>query len=398
MAKPLFPDLSYVCEETQRLYEKNKKEWLLRWLESQTFSGYAVSLDIKKTVAEENVRAFESFNDIWDQPVVGGYVAFVEKTWYRLGGKRKIAKEFIVTSLEGLWHYLPGAQEKKAEWDRIIARLEPLKSKYGEQICRVFLRDWECVTDPNPLLFEQVIHTAEWLMHNGPANCFIRELPIEGVSTKWLETHRGLVATVVSAMTNVIIRVPEFDGYFGLKKPESLITVRHFGDLIPRVKKDIAVGLPIEALCELKPRAICMVENLQTGLSLSVPDDVLIIMGCGFDVARLGYVPSFFEVPFFYMGDLDIHGLVILANLRTVFPQVKSVMMDLETFEQWKELAVPDPTKNLQSVTNHIAWTQSEADLFNRLRSEKLRLEQERIPIKVINQAVEAMLQVGGNR
>lgn len=71
---------------------------------------------------------------------------------------------------------------------------------------------------------------------------------------------------------------------------------------------DLAVGLPIKALCELRPRAVCMVENLQTGLSLSLPDDVLIIMGCGFDVTRLGAVPWFSKVPFAYMGDLDVHG------------------------------------------------------------------------------------------
>lgn len=396
MAKPLFPDLAYVRRQTQQLYERKKREWLLRWLENRTFCGYSVSLEVMKTAAEDNVRAFESFIETWNQSVVGGHVEFVEKTWYRLGGQRKIPKAIHITSIAGLWHYLPEAQENEAEWDLVVERLSLLRRKYGEPVCKVFLREWYCVTAPDPQLFEQVTHTAVWLLQNRPANCFIRELPIEGVSTKWLEMHRGLVAAVVSAMAGVNIRVPEFDGYFGLRKPETLVTVRHVGELMPTIN-DLAVGLPIKALCELRPRAVCMVENLQTGLSLSLPDDVLIIMGCGFDVTRLGAVPWFSKVPFAYMGDLDVHGLVILANLRTIFPQVRSVLMDSETLERWKELAVFDPTKNLQNMSSHIAWTQSEADLFHRLRTENLRLEQERIPIRIINRAFEEMLQAQEN-
>ncbi|WP_273794049.1 Wadjet anti-phage system protein JetD domain-containing protein, partial [Brucella intermedia] len=61
-------------------------------------------------------------------------------------------------------------------------------------------------------------------------------------------------------------------------------------------------------------------------------------------VMKLGNAVSLLE-PFswvpqdrvFYLGDLDTHGLAILARARQVFPQLRSVLMDEVTLRAWPQ-------------------------------------------------------------
>ncbi|MDV6321099.1 Wadjet anti-phage system protein JetD domain-containing protein, partial [Chromohalobacter sp. HP20-39] len=61
-------------------------------------------------------------------------------------------------------------------------------------------------------------------------------------------------------------------------------------------------------------------------------------------VMKLGNAVSLLE-PFswvpqdrvFYWGDLDTHGLAILARARQVFPQLRSVLMDEVTLRAWPQ-------------------------------------------------------------
>jgi len=46
----------------------------------------------------------------------------------------------------------------------------------------------------------------------------------------------------------------------------------------------------------------------------------------------------------YYWGDMDIHGFQILSQLRSYFPHVRSIMMDMETYRTFEKL----------SVNNHI--------------------------------------------
>ena len=54
-----------------------------------------------------------------------------------------------------------------------------------------------------------------------------------------------------------------------------------------------------------------------------------------------------------YFGDLDTHGLAILAECRRLFPQTESVLMDLPTFERWRAFAVTEP-KGAEPSPEHL--------------------------------------------
>lgn len=87
-----------------------------------------------------------------------------------------------------------------------------------------------------------------------------------------------------------------------------------------------------------------VVENVQTGLAVKdVPEDVPILMGLGFSVRLLSEVPWIREVPIFYFGDLDMHGMAILAAFRKTAPQLRSVLMDVASLEVFKQYSMTDP-------------------------------------------------------
>jgi hypothetical protein len=80
----------------------------------------------------------------------------------------------------------------------------------------------------------------------------------------------------------------------------------------------------------------------------------------------------------FYWGDIDVHGFQILSQLRFYFPQTRSLMMDQETFQAFRNYCVIG-AESLVTQLPHL--TAEEHDLYNNLLSlpEKNRLEQEKI-------------------
>lgn len=130
-----------------------------------------------------------------------------------------------------------------------------------------------------------------------------------------------------------------------------------------------------------------VVENVQTGLAVKdVPEDVPILMGLGFSVRLLSEVPWIREVPIFYFGDLDMHGMAILAAFRKTAPQLRSVLMDVASLEVFKQYSMTDP--NLPNGSGPvIALNPEEAKLYDRLVAENI-LEQERIPLEVFETAL----------
>ena len=85
-------------------------------------------------------------------------------------------------------------------------------------------------------------------------------------------------------------------------------------------------------------------------------------------------------------------GLKILALLRSYFNHTRSILMDIETFARWQSLATEDPTNSLDRFVCPRELSAKEAQLYARLASERLRLEQERIPMSVVNEILEAFL------
>jgi hypothetical protein len=220
--------------------------------------------------------------------------------------------------------------------------------------------------------FGQLRGMVAWLEAHPGSGLYPRQLPVRGVDSKWLDRHRVLVAGLVGALTGL----PDL----GLAKPPPLVRGRLLdGALAKGAPLDFSAP-PVEwDRLGLEPRAVLIVENLQSLLAL--PGDegsgLAAFHGGGYAVDLLGGIGWLKEAPVLYWGDLDVDGLAILNRLRHHLPHVASVMMDLATLEEFADLSVGQPPRPAASLDR---LTPAEQAAYRELQASGRRLEQERIP------------------
>lgn len=211
-----------------------------------------------------------------------------------------------------------------------------------------------------------LIAVLTWLRQNPASGLLIRQLPIPGVDTKWLGTHRAAVLSLA-----VPLGVPE---HLGLRERDML---RAIAILDPALRQ----GLPRlfaasdRELAELNvtPPRVLVVENLQTLEALPDLPGTVAVFGWGghaLAVADFPWVRGAQRV--LYWGDLDTDGFTILARFRAKC-SCESLLMDSATLETWRDLAVPHQTPELR---DRALLTENELAALELLQQQGLRLEQ----------------------
>ena len=252
---------------------------------------------------------------------------------------------------------------------------------------------WPKEFDENELKrFTQLL---KWLLSHPDSGLFIREIPVEGIDTKWFENHQALIAGVWQLIKEFDGKEPlnesvDFITALGLRRKPLFVRVRHASFWTGGDPNDV-VQLTIDRLAASTPskKTVVIIENEQTGLSLDIPPNIPILIGMGYGVTALYEAKWLVDCRILYFGDLDTHGLAILSDLRKIYSQTESVMMDVETFMKYRHLAVSEPTQVKRMPD---CLTERELRLLEVLCETKGRLEQERIPIADINQELKIRL------
>lgn len=219
--------------------------------------------------------------------------------------------------------------------------------------------------------WQMLVQMLAWLLAHPEAHCFVRELPVKGVDTKWLETHRGIVEPLYTAFSGA----PALD----FRKVPPLVRLQFLDRSIAPAGIE-ELSLPVSELNRLgmRPERVIVCENLVSTLALPRFAGTLAIHGGGYAVDILGQIEWLQEVPILYWGDLDSNGFAILDRLRHHHPAVTSVLMDAETLAAHRELCGIEPTPNRSALT---LLTPTEQETLAQLLepTDALRLEQERI-------------------
>jgi len=119
--------------------------------------------------------------------------------------------------------------------------------------------------------------------------------------------------------------------------------------------------------------------NIFNFLTLPNLAESIAIFGEGFQIGLLKNAKWLSDKQIIYWGDIDAHGFQILSQIRGYFPQTRSCMMDFDTFNDFKELAISGVDTNVSELLH---LTPEEHQLFTYLleNKERNRLEQEKIP------------------
>jgi hypothetical protein len=234
-----------------------------------------------------------------------------------------------------------------------------------------------------------------------PDRYYIRELPI-AVPTKFIESHKAILLSLLDEiLPAALIReeysgVRQFEQRYGLLYEEPLVRLRLLDQELARQYfsglQDWSIPLrDFERLSLPLKRAIILenktsYNNLLAFLTLPQLRATAGIWGSGFRVGLLKRAYWLQEIELYYWGDIDAHGLQILAQFRIYFPKVRPLLMDRATLDAFPEYQVTAPES---TVTDLPQLTPTEQRLFHYLNTHRIRLEQERIPLDYVRAAME---------
>ncbi|MEQ6117896.1 Wadjet anti-phage system protein JetD domain-containing protein [Reichenbachiella sp. MALMAid0571] len=267
--------------------------------------------------------------------------------------------------------------------------------KSTKHILEIFpdLKDW-LIKNPlkviaNQADWESILKVCKYFKQNPKPNLYIRELPIK-VHTKFLEKNQGVIRELLDILISAHIKIDEklFEKRFNLKYAEPQIRFKVLDKEISQKffsgLDDIAIPVGQFEIMDLPIRKVLVVENkttLYTTLTLPKMNDTIAIFGSGYSVINLKNVEWFNGIDLQYWGDIDAQGFEILSQFRGYFPHSKSVLMDKKTFDKYFENDNGTPT----NISVKLNLTNNEQELYDILKENNWRLEQEKIPFEYVN-------------
>ena len=234
--------------------------------------------------------------------------------------------------------------------------------------------------------------------HPAP-RCFPRQVPLP-IGTKFIEEHAGILRELLDVVLGDRVNASAsiFEERFHLLVEPPLIRFRFLDyELQRRVGwpvADSAIPLPLFSTLDWKINRILIVENRNVFLCLPDVCNTLAIFGSGKAASLLSACRWIGAGEPVYWGDCDEAGFGILSALRASFPHLRSVLMDLESWERWKHLATPG---RRDSSARHVHLSSSERAAMSEMLKGPLILEQERIPPGAAADAIVKALQPAQN-
>ncbi len=254
------------------------------------------------------------------------------------------------------------------------------------------LKDW-IINNPKKVIensteWQSIFQVCQYFKQNPKPNLYMRELPIN-VHTKFIERNKSIIRELLDILISEHVKIEEkeFEIRFNLKYAESQIRFKILDKIMSdrffSGIDDIAIPVSQFEQLNLPIKRVLIVENkttLYTTLTLPNMNETIAIFGSGFSVFNLKNVRWFDNLKLLYWGDIDVQGFEILSQFRTYFPNTKSSLMDRETFDKFFEMDNGTPTK----ISKILNLTEEEQELYNILKTNNWRLEQEKIPLEYV--------------
>jgi hypothetical protein len=180
--------------------------------------------------------------------------------------------------------------------------------------------------------FELLCRAAAWFAALHPAGLTARQVPVEGIGTKWLEAHKSVVRRLAGVDELGLLRGRPPRVHLTYLDPDHL---RAGGR-----RHDLATVGDVETVA-YRPRVVLISENRDTAQLFPPFESGIAIEGEGRGagaVAQLAWVHE--AETLWNWGDMDADGLEILHGFRAAGLQVRSLFMDMAAYERWARYGV----------------------------------------------------------
>jgi len=374
-----FPD--DIREQLKRKFQSKYREWLKAAVSCDAETAWSLEIILGIPKEQDALRqpdGVRTWISAWKNWQGSGSLVWSERRWRSLGTQSVPEKLILQSSYDAaLWI------GEEARWSCAVDRFKSLVQLWPALI-DVLPKYINILSDYNASDFKRLCDVLLWICSNLNSNLYIRQIPVSGIGSKWLESRKNLVCDLVAAIQGEPSAVRDFYIRCGLKLLPQLIRMRvldkclrnHLGGL-----GDISAPLDEVIELDISPVYVFIVENIQTGLAFEDLAGSIVIMGLGYSVDVLGKIPWLRKAKCMYWGDIDTHGLAILNRGRTYLPDLESVLMDETTLLNHQDLWAEETAQYVS--TELPLLTGAEHKLFlslkNNVWGSKVRLEQERI-------------------
>lgn len=232
--------------------------------------------------------------------------------------------------------------------------------------------------------FDLLCSASTWFRRNSGSGLTPRQVPIEGLHAKWLNTRQpviGILAGIESL--GLLPRHPQCI-HFTYLDPEHLAGGgrRHDSATVGDVMRPAYL-----------PEIVLISENKDTAIHFPPVPKAIAVEGAGFGgapaIASFDWLTA--APHLIYWGDLDSSGFEIVDRFRQAGLPVRTILMDLPTFEQYERFGTSTDARGIPlgtSVRQDLArLTECERAVYDELTAPEWtrvrRVEQERVPLTV---------------
>lgn len=271
---------------------------------------------------------------------------------------------------------------KVREVARFREQLEEARHVCPEAIA--WMRDRPVVAAENAPVWSHLLQVCAWLKAHPRPGCYARELPLP-IGTKFIDDNKAVLRELlpyVLAPETIRPDAADFETRFGFRYDEAPVRMRILDRSAaplgwPAVITDFSVPHTEFVGLEWPARRVLIVENKFTFLSLPKLPEVLAVWGAGAALQLLCGADWLGKRDLYYWGDLDVAGFHLLNRLRRAFGHATSIMMDEETMRQFWRTGIPCIPPSADETDQLSAAERATCAV---LRTQKLRLEQEKFP------------------
>lgn len=325
-----------------------------------------------------------------------GYQLVLRDVRHRVIGSNSLPDEAWVDSLDDALHLIGKSREGTAFHELLAnTRGQPTLMPWLLRQPRRAL----ALADDWPRLLAIV----GWLQAHPRPGMYLRQVDLPGIHSKFIETQRGVLAELLdlalpsNAIDPSASGTGQFAARYGFRDKPLRVRLRFLDPghvaWVPGTDADYA--LSATAFVHLDPpvKRVFITENEINFLAFPAVDDSLVVFGAGYGFDALAQAAWLDHRSLHYWGDIDTHGFAILDQLRSHFPHAQSFLMDRDTLLSHRAhwTSEPRPTQRELPRLDLVERRLYDDLRWRRLLEEPLRLEQERVGFKLVEQAVAAL-------
>jgi hypothetical protein len=353
------------------------------WLQNQSY--FPLEIPLKKIAAQTLLNQYSELQDaiilLRQDAKKQGYIITDKQVSHRQLGEQKIPALITFNSETIFLDYVAKTRDF-LQFQTLAQQSLQQQPQLSEWLIRYPFKMMKFAK-----VWQQLLTVCAYFKEHPQIDCYLRQLDIEGVDSKFIEQHKAILNELLPQILDERAYQAEITGLsqhgferrYGLRYDLPLIRFRIL-DASLAIHGLTDLSLPVNEFRQLRLEAqtIFIVENKISGLAFPDYPKALVIFGLGYAVNLLAQAQCLQNCTIYYWGDIDTHGFAILSRLRHHYPQVKSLLMDNETFEKFAYLTVKEPIETAEKkALSHLNL--EENFLYQQLQQHLLRLEQERL-------------------